>query len=200
MTAVAFKSNEENKVLDLGGAAGIHYFLTKKAFDADTTFKWCVVETNKMVFENKGSENSELTFRTSIEEAKKLLESIDLIHVGGSIQYFSDPIQVLRQLVKLDSTWIIFFRTPLSESKTRIVKQSSKIGDNGPGHLENRNKNKIVSYPVTFVPRKLFEEIVSEYYEILYYFKENEYSNVNGELIELFGYVCKKLKNGVRRD
>ena len=192
-STVAIKEDSENKILDFGGAAGIHYWVIRSAFEADTKIKWCVVETPQMVTAARQFENAELTFRKSIVEAKFELGEIDLIHVNSSLQYLPKPLEGLIDLVNLEAKWMVFFRIPLSEDRIRVVKQISQMGSNGPGPLPSGFLERDIEYPVTFVPIADFEALISSKYKIIYRIKDDKSSfNVGGRPIETFGYICKK--------
>jgi putative methyltransferase (TIGR04325 family) len=161
---MAFRASQRGslKVLDFGGAAGYHYFLFKKWCTANTAVEWTVVETKTMVDKCIDLQNSELRFVSNIPTDRK--SSFDLILAASSLQYTSDPLAVLTELLQMNSTFFCITKTPmLSSSETLICIQASKLSDHGPGKKFIGGENELVLTPVTFmfkdsVLRKFQEE------------------------------------------
>jgi putative methyltransferase (TIGR04325 family) len=136
-------------VLDFGGGCGLHY--KESGLDA----KWAVVETPAMVARARELETDKLRFFTSIKAAADWLGDIDMVYSNGALQYTPNPEAVLRELIDLRASMLLWRRTVLSpERKTEL--QSSRLADNGPGRISAANK--IVSYPAVRMAEQDFLE------------------------------------------
>jgi len=125
-------------VLDFGGGCGLHYK------EAGLNAKWAVVETPAMVARAKELETNQLRFFTSIDDAANWLGSIDMVYSNGALQYTPNPEAILRTLIDLRASMLLWRRTVLAtERETEL--QASRLADNGPGRIAAANK--IVSYP-----------------------------------------------------
>jgi putative methyltransferase (TIGR04325 family) len=82
-------------VLDFGGAFGVHY---KEACLHSKNLRWAVLETPAMVRKASEIETDQLRFFSSISDAASWLESIDLMHSSGALQYVPDPERTLGEL------------------------------------------------------------------------------------------------------
>jgi putative methyltransferase (TIGR04325 family) len=74
------------RVLDFGGAAGLHYAAAHRAFP-ERLFRWAVVETAAMAERAKRFESENLRFFLSPEAAMGWLGGLDLLHSNGTQQY-----------------------------------------------------------------------------------------------------------------
>ena len=134
-------------VLDFGGGCGLHY---KEAF---TYAKWAVVETPAMAAKASELATDRLKFFTSIREAAAWLGSVDVMHSNGALQYAPDPRSILRELVGLRASVMLWRRLSFTDRDAKEV-QTSNLIDNGPGKI--RAKNKLVQYRIIRMPETDF--------------------------------------------
>tara|TARA_B100000965_G_scaffold3332_1_gene2645 strand:- start:457 stop:1272 length:816 start_codon:yes stop_codon:yes gene_type:complete len=186
-------------VLDFGGGAGNHYYLARKLIDDNVKINWHVVETDSFVEEinKQGLQSSELKFFTSIDSAAKSIERFNLIYANSSLQYTNNPLNFLEKLLKVNSDFIFFTRTPLIEDNRKevIALQISKLSSNGQGEIppELNLKDEIVEYPFIVVNKIDLENLINQYAEIEYIIEEESsaYSTEKG-MFRNFGYIIKK--------
>jgi len=154
------------KVLDFGGGAGLAYYEINRIFPG-LILEWSVVETELMVNLAKHTENEQLKFYNSIQEAN-LQNKYDLIFASSSIPYSLNPIETLSQLIDLSAKNIIITRNALTDkaSEQKIL-QISDLKSNGPGLGVTELKNKFVAYPLVILRIRDFESIVQSKYEII---------------------------------
>jgi putative methyltransferase (TIGR04325 family) len=154
------------KVLDFGGGAGLAYYEINRIFPG-LILEWSVVETELLVKLAKHTENEQLKFYNSIQEAN-LQNKYDLIFASSSIPYSLNPIETLSQLIDLSAKNIIITRNALTDkaSEQKIL-QISDLKSNGPGLGGTELKNKFVAYPLVILRIRDFESIVQSKYEII---------------------------------
>tara|TARA_B100001564_G_C20581356_1_gene643305 strand:- start:103 stop:927 length:825 start_codon:yes stop_codon:yes gene_type:complete len=187
--------NNKLKVLDFGGAAGAHYFIVKSLLDKDTNLDWRVVETPKMKQESIKNqlENSELSFYDNLSSAHGE-DKIDLIVAIGSIHYTENPKKTLKELIKINPSYLYLSRTPLAE-KEIVLLQESSYEKNGIGNIpeELNIDDKKIKYPVTILNRKEIENIMKDYGKSLITINEDRAAYKSKyDSYDLFGYLIKK--------
>jgi putative methyltransferase (TIGR04325 family) len=138
-----------SSVLDFGGGCGIHY---RQANSPD--IRWAVVETPAMVARAKELETDRLRFFSDIKQAVDWLGTVDVVHSNGALQYVDDPAEKLKQLCSVGAKAMLWYRTALSDGETERELQSSRLGDNGPGRINV--KEKTVRYERTKIPERKF--------------------------------------------
>jgi putative methyltransferase (TIGR04325 family) len=152
-------------VLDFGGACGAHYFGARVLL-RDCGLRWCLVDTEPMVTRGVKLATAELQFRRTISEAEKWLGRVSVVHSSAALQYVSDPLKIVRELISLEPNVILLSRLGLAEGGPFTMIQTSRLSDNGPGPLPRGMKDRQVKYPVTFVNRKVFEDTLLGAYTI----------------------------------
>ena len=192
-------SKRNLKVLDVGGGAGYHFHIASIAFP-DIDFEWHIIETKSMCDAARRIAKKGLFFHESINLARQSLSELDLIISSSALQYFEDPINTLLELCELKSESIFVTRTPLSlYSKPLVAIQKSKLSENGPGPLLDGYEEQIIEYPITYIPKVMFEEAISRNYDISLQIVEDppslffENMPING----LYGYYCSQKKISV---
>lgn len=90
----------------------------------------------------------------------------ELLYSVGTIQYLNDPLKAMEDFTSLGADVILFAGLPLTEREMYTIVQKSRLGSNGPGPLPAGIRNHVVTYPVSFLNRSLFEETVSRRYVV----------------------------------
>jgi putative methyltransferase (TIGR04325 family) len=186
----SMNTGKEINVVDFGGGAGYHFVNAKLALNKK--FNWFVIETPKMAkYANKYS-NIDCRFYSDFSVAVKEMKEIDLIFTSSSLQYCSDPLVELENLLKINARYIFITRTPFLENSKKIITiQCSKLSRNGPGPLPNYFSDRKIQYPITYVSRKLVENLINQKYEIRYKINEGSSSfKFKNEPINMTGFFC----------
>lgn len=115
-------SNNKDKIiniLDFGGSLGSLYFKYKDKIK--NKFIWSIIEQKKFVKEGKKNfQNNQLIFFNSINEYKKSF-SPDIILASSSLQYLEKYQETLKEMINLDSDYIIILKTPFSKKKNNEI-------------------------------------------------------------------------------
>jgi putative methyltransferase (TIGR04325 family) len=174
----AFHSlNDIKTINDFGGAAGIHYFLTK-SFLPDLK-SWTVIETKAMVKEQlhkrTTTQKNKRLFFSTLEDLTGARNECDLLYLSGSLQYVGDPIKILSHLISAMPKLILISRTPFNHTEASVkFTQKSKLSSNGPGPLPAGYKDCIISYEVTIPNYNQVIELLEKSYSIEWVCSENE--------------------------
>jgi putative methyltransferase (TIGR04325 family) len=157
LVAVAAAKAETTRVLDFGGAAGLHYLAANDAFP-DRALRWAVIETPAMVeAASPLADGHRLRFFTDIAPALSWLEGIDVMHSVSALQYIAEPEAKLDQLIGLQAPVVYWGKLMLGEHRETVM-QSSRLRDNGPGELPIGIPDRKVSYRATRIERAAFLE------------------------------------------
>lgn len=161
-TVAALAVAGDDRVLDFGGAAGLHYRIACDAFP-NRQFRWAVVETPLMVSKARRLEDKGLRFFTTVMEAREWLGGVDLLHSVGALQYTSEPEQTLAELVGIGAPLMLWAKLDLGET-CETVMQRSLLSENGPGReLPTGVEDAEVFYPLTRMRRADFTGAHSGY-------------------------------------
>jgi len=164
--------NDIKTINDFGGAAGIHYFLTK-SFLPDLT-SWTVIETKAMVEEQRHKQNKTLTFST-LEDLTVTRNECDLLYLSSSLQYVEDPIKILTHLISAKPKLILISRTPFNHTAASAkFTQRSRLSSNGPGPLPEGYKDCVIRYDVNVPNYNQVVELLKKNYSIEWVCSENE--------------------------
>jgi putative methyltransferase (TIGR04325 family) len=139
------------RVIDFGGAAGLHYFVAKEAFP-NRSFRWAVIETEQMAEKAAALANDEVQFFTRLENGMSWLGGIDLMHCVGALQYVPEPTETLEALLALKAPIILWSKLMLGERYETFI-QTSRLRDNGPGPLLEGIPDRKVTYTGTHIGR-----------------------------------------------
>jgi putative methyltransferase (TIGR04325 family) len=133
LTYVCGNLDENVKIVDLGGGAGLDYFISLRLFNL--TCKWLCVETEAMcnVSHELKSQFTNLDFIT----VPDLLTMQSLgrfnLYSNSALQYLEDPLSSLIDILRYRPDRLAILRTPFLESgREYIGVQESSIGKNGP--------------------------------------------------------------------
>jgi len=190
------QNNKEINVIDFGGAAGHHYLIAKKILGDKFNLNWNVIETTRMTNEcSKIFSSKNLNFYDNAQKVKNNSNEIDLVFTSSALQYCSNPVSTLRELLALNAKYLFITRTPFSPLDHDLISvQKSLLSDNGPGPLPNSFQEKIIYYPVTFISRKKIEDLISENYDVEFILEEDHAKLFLQDIPinNYYGYFCKK--------
>ena len=183
------------RVLDFGGAAGAHYFITRSLLDDDIKIDWRIVETTAMVKEagQQGLKNDELAFYDSIDAAAQG-DEFDLVFASSSVQYTPRPYNVLNSLLSVRFKKFMLTRTAIANDE-KVLLQKSTLSGNGIGPIPEGLgiKDRPISYPVTILYKKEVERIIKSYGEIQLQIKEEKkVLHTATESFDYYGYIVSK--------
>lgn len=154
------------KVLDFGGAAGLHYFLTRKLISPSIQIQWVVVETPTMVeVASPALANQELRFVTDLADASKLLNGIDIVHSSGAIQYVADPSELVLKFASLNANYLLLNRIGVTLNDQHLIAtHQSRLQDHGPGKGAHGVVDRLVRTPFVFVSEtRLMNSVTGNY-------------------------------------
>jgi putative methyltransferase (TIGR04325 family) len=158
------QTNSLIRVIDFGGAAGVHYFTARRLLPENIKLDWRIIETPALVAEAKhiGLESEELTFHSSDDLSDHSMgkQPINLVFASSSIHYAPDPYKVLKSLTAMDPDVLMITRTPFTD-KPVVLLQRSLLTDNGAGDYLDTNQisNRIITYPVTMLDKEKVESL-----------------------------------------
>jgi len=183
------------KVLDFGGAAGAHYFITRSLLDDGIKIDWRIVETTAMVNEaaQQGLQNEELAFYDSIDAAAQG-DEFDLVFASSSVHYTPRPYDILKSLLSLKFTKFMLTRTAIANDE-KVLLQKSTLSGNGIGPIPEGLgiKDRAISYPVTILCKRKVEKIIKSYGEIQLQIKEEKkVLRTDTESFGYYGYIITK--------
>jgi len=143
------------RVLDFGGACGVHHKLATLMFP-DAAFRWAVVETPSMVRRARSLETETLKFFESIKEAAAWLHGVDLANSNSALQYVDDPLAIIGELLALAPKVVLWERMMLSSGATHVDQQPSQLFDHGPGAVPAGFRNRVVLNRIVRLARDEF--------------------------------------------
>jgi putative methyltransferase (TIGR04325 family) len=162
------------RVLDFGGACGVHHQLAALMFP-DADFRWAVVETPSMVRRARSLETGSLNFFESIKAAGAWLGSVDLVNSNSALQYVGDPLGIIRELLALRPRVVLWERLMLSTGVTHVDQQRSLLFDHGPGAVPSGIRNRPVLHKITKLSRDDFLSAHQLYYRLRCKAEEADY-------------------------
>lgn len=154
------------QILDFGGGGGRHGFQHCRNGEV----LWTVVETPALVeAANQTLSETGIRFTSSIPDSVDKTSKFDIVHVSSSLQYTSNPSEILRELLALEATYLVFERLVLT-SRSYFVQfnQYSLLADNIPfPKREQVGCFNAVRYPLIAIPEMDFFGALKRNYEIL---------------------------------
>lgn len=151
LSFVSSPLRESLPVIDLGGGAGIDFFIFREIFD--TNLKWICLETEAMckVMMDKNPDKERLQFNTLTNFLEQTNQSDFSLYSNSALQYFSDPISVLNSLLAKGPKRVAIIRTPFVIKGSAFNDlQKSNFSKNGPQVQEPSIAKKIVANSVKF--------------------------------------------------
>jgi len=149
------------RVLDFGGGCGFHFFRVTHALR--TPMRWAVVETASMAARAREIADNRFDVFTTIDDAERTLQTVDLVHASSAIQYVNDPKSVLGRLAALKAPYFLLARFPLWHGKQTVGVQVSMLAHNGIGPMPPGVKDREVKYPITLMNFSDLLGIMSDY-------------------------------------
>ncbi len=166
LSFVCLPSHKVTKIVDLGGGAGLDFFIARELFGIN--FNWEVVETEAMcnivaqeILDNRLRFNSLGTFLQG--ETKQYNFAL---YANSSLQYLPEQIKVLNLLLLKKPSKVAILRTPFVVEGEEVTEfQDSVLFKNGPQIDETISMNTKIRNEVTITKIK----------EVRNVFKENGY-------------------------
>jgi putative methyltransferase (TIGR04325 family) len=177
-------------ILDLGGGAGYHYFITRLVLDKRIRLNWRVVETESMVKAAGKLSNSELQFFPTIAAASAGIDRFDLIFASSSLQYIPTQFDVIDGMIATKARNIFVTRTPFSlDEPVYGVKQYSLFSSNGPGPLPAGYADSTIEYPIYIMNLGDFQKKFAGKYELRFKVREEVAGfTINGRPYDNYGF------------
>ena len=191
------RRTSELNVLDFGGGGGYHYTIANLVSSSTDRLRWNVVETPAMARAAAPMATEKLKFFDDVEAAALDLGRVDFIFVSSSNSYTREPLDTLRLFATLGAKHLHITRTPLSVHREKIiVKQTTWLGDNGPGPMPEGVANRQVSCPDTAVNQAAFEAELRKTFKICVATTEDrDIHRTALESIHYYGYLCERLSS-----
>jgi putative methyltransferase (TIGR04325 family) len=159
---VTLPLNESQQIIDLGGGAGIDFFISQELFGNNK--QWICLETEAMckIIVDRQLKEKNLQFDTLTHFLENTKNDFSL-YSNSALQYFKDPISVLDSLLKKGPQKVAIIRTPfVLEGAESSTLQKSKFSKNGPQVNELNNNKQNISNFVKFESleniKKLFQK------------------------------------------
>jgi putative methyltransferase (TIGR04325 family) len=159
LTAARLSTRSPFTVVDFGGSLGTHVplFLT---IARDTSFEWTIIEQDLHVNVGRAitPKSIPLTYSTTLAEAPR---NPDIVIASGSIQYVSEPYQVLSDIRGLTPNFIFIDRIPIIEDDedfASVQKAPASLYADGRGR----------KFAVWFLSRRRFYEEVTRGFRVIW--------------------------------
>lgn len=192
---LAVLDQEVVHVLDFGGAAGAHYFLTRAILPFSRGLNWTVVETPEMVERARPVLSSdELSFSSNVLKAASRLGRIDLLHTSGTLQCVGNPHDALQTLLSVSPQFILFNRLGLTTGDHDVITvHEAWLSWNGPGPMPSGIADRKIRSPFVFPRESVFMEQLGKNYEIVMTFEDASGAfPVGQEPIKGLGLLAKR--------
>ncbi|MCH8329775.1 MAG: methyltransferase, TIGR04325 family [Bacteroidetes bacterium] len=121
------------RILDIGGAMGVHYFECMQTVASESIDSWIILETPSCCEAVSGvSEFNSLKFHS--DPSVIVQSNPDIIMFNGSLQYMSEPDGSLQAALNTGAVKILLNRLPIldSGSVTQIAVQGVALSQHGP--------------------------------------------------------------------
>ena len=131
---VALPLNQSQQIIDLGGGAGIDYFISRELFDISQQWKCLETEAMCRVMIGKKLREENLQFDTLANFLQYTEQGLNFsLYSNSALQYFDNPIKVLDSLLAKGPKKVAIIRTPfVLEGAEFSTLQKSKFSKNGP--------------------------------------------------------------------
>jgi putative methyltransferase (TIGR04325 family) len=136
------------RVLDFGGACGMHCHYTRRFFNVPV--QWAIVETPSMVRSAASFAGEGLSFHERTSDALASLGGVDLLYTSGAIQYVPEPMVTLVELRDIGAPYFALMRLSRWDGPTTVGVQDSSFSENALGPTPASIAHLRARYPVTF--------------------------------------------------
>jgi putative methyltransferase (TIGR04325 family) len=164
----ALARHQIKSVLELGGGAGYHYFNAMAAGLVNET-SWTIFESPEFCRQAKTyPELNKLRFIDNLLTIPvRTLEEIDLIYCSRALQYFDNPVELLRQILLIKPKYVYLTGITYSpDSEIHEFTQKSELSSNGPQVVKINAGEISVDYKLKLLPESLVEKEFDENYSI----------------------------------
>lgn len=164
LSFVASPSKESIPVVDLGGGAGIDFFIHREIFKANK--KWICLETEAMckVMMDKFTEEEYLQFDTLTNFLEQTNQIDFSLYSNSALQYLNDPINVLNSLLGMRPKRVAIIRTPFVIKGGEFSDlQKSNFSKNGPQVQETSLAQKVVANSIKFASLGSVKELFQQH-------------------------------------
>jgi len=190
------------EILEVGGACGASYFEMKHLLPGRIV-QWSIFETPAMAAAGNGLPNENgLSFHGDLESGTAALGRRDLAIAQGVLQYASDPLRMLSDLLRLGFSYVYVTRTVVAVGadapidRPIFTKQETDISAHGPGKLQGEMVDGKSSQPLVIAGLESISATISGACEILYWFDESDdrVLLIGGRLVTVrdIGFLAKK--------
>jgi putative methyltransferase (TIGR04325 family) len=170
LTTAALTCCPPLRVLDFGGAFGLHYRVARLALP-NVGVRWAVVETPSMVSRAADLETDSLRWFRDIPAAAKWLGKVDTVHSFGAIQYTDQPEAFVAELLALKAPVVLWSKLALTDGLKQRTVQVSRLAENGPGPLPPGFHDREIRHQITELNREWFLSL-HEGYRLAWAFNE----------------------------
>jgi putative methyltransferase (TIGR04325 family) len=160
---VGGQGNRTENIVDLGGGAGIDFFIYRKLFG---DVNWTCLETEALcqVLANKEPIEENLNFSTVSNFLAQYSEGFDFaLYSNSALQYIPEPLSALKSLLLFRPSRVAIVRTPfVTEGEEIRTTQRSVLDKNGPQVGSSKLSHEEILTPLTIlnieIVRELFEQ------------------------------------------
>lgn len=187
------------RVIDFGGACGCHYYAVRAGLPLSVGIEWHVVETPVMVEAGTALAASlgighELHFHTSWEDARAACPAPDLVHSSSAIICTARPLECLEEHIACNARFMFFTRIGLVEDAP-LYSVQSRLLSKGVKELPAGMRDRLVSYPLTWAPRRYFLRTLARAYRVVTELEEESPIFIVGKTA-IAGYGCLVVRKG----
>jgi putative methyltransferase (TIGR04325 family) len=164
------RQNRRLSIIDFGGACGVHALLSRRILEPSTEISWHVVETEAMVeAASRIGLPQWLHFHCSLEQARNAMGQPDLIYANNSLQYSSDPLAIVAELIDANPSILCLGRLAhRAVGPVVYTVQTSRLVNNGPGANSRASDDRTVRYAMTLCGMPDYHSVyVDRYRELL---------------------------------
>ena len=116
---------ETVSVLDFGGGMGISYIDCLQSIGPDG-LEFHIVDLEDV--QEKGKQIFEKKYNVRFYSDIALIGRIDVVHIGGSLQYIDNYRSLMKRLIELEPGFIFFTNTPMGKAPTYATAQVNMKG------------------------------------------------------------------------
>lgn len=134
-------------LIDYGGALGNEYFRNRDLLDKlHINYIWCVIDLDHNVeYGRQNFETEKLHFFRDIDEIKsKYGENDYIVYLRSSLQYMSDPYEVLKSFQTIHPKEIIIQDTPMAKQEHIVIQRVRDYGHGGVFPCRIFDENKVI--------------------------------------------------------